>query len=381
MIETQVRALFTSIADGEPAPSRVDTGLAHRRGKTRLRWRRAGLAGAPVLAAAVAVAVVLAVGTAPARPGPGPVAGGPGAAPHRFNPLAPYAAFGWLPRGESLAYGASSRALVYLVAGSSAAKTPWLLQVYPNGHCRLTGRARGITCATPGAEVVLRLGGRAPAVHGHPAYWGHTGSARVGAGQLAWQYSRAGWAVLSWQDLTHPGFAWRPQAVRIANHVRFGAHAAPPLAFPAQLFGVPAAWRVSSAIFVPAGALLRASGYTVAALPAGHPIDQSQTGLPAFRFNLATPKPSCPVSLPGKAAHEVINGYRVTVGQVTAGTDVPGQVLCAPDADGLAVVVTVYGKHPLLSPVTLFAHHLLLLGPHPARWARVPIALPVRLGR
>lgn len=45
MIESQLGALFAEIADGEPAMSRVDTQLAHRRGRARLRRRRAGLAG------------------------------------------------------------------------------------------------------------------------------------------------------------------------------------------------------------------------------------------------------------------------------------------------------------------------------------------------
>ncbi len=40
MIESQLRALFTEIADGESATSRVDTQLAHRWGRARLRWRR-----------------------------------------------------------------------------------------------------------------------------------------------------------------------------------------------------------------------------------------------------------------------------------------------------------------------------------------------------
>ena len=41
MIESQVRALFAEIADGEPVPPRVDIPLARRRGRARLRWRRA----------------------------------------------------------------------------------------------------------------------------------------------------------------------------------------------------------------------------------------------------------------------------------------------------------------------------------------------------
>ena len=45
MIESQIRALFTEIAHGEPAPSQVDIQLARRRGRARLRWRRACVAG------------------------------------------------------------------------------------------------------------------------------------------------------------------------------------------------------------------------------------------------------------------------------------------------------------------------------------------------
>src|SRR6516164_1342246 len=116
MIEDQVRALFTSIADGEPVPSRVNTGLALRRGRARLRWRRAGLAGAPVLAAAAVAAVALAVGAAPFRPGPGPAIVAPSAAPRQFNPLAPYAAFGWLPSGNPVLIGGSSQSLAFQVA-------------------------------------------------------------------------------------------------------------------------------------------------------------------------------------------------------------------------------------------------------------------------
>ena len=47
MIESQVRALFTAIASSEPGASQVDTQLAHRRGRARLRWRRAWRGGHP----------------------------------------------------------------------------------------------------------------------------------------------------------------------------------------------------------------------------------------------------------------------------------------------------------------------------------------------
>ena len=107
MTEPQVRALFNQIADGEAAPSRVDTQLALRRGRARLRWRRACVASAPVLAAAAVAVVALAVAAGPGGSGAGPAAAGP-AAPRQFNPLIPYVSFGWLPAGQSLSQGVAS---------------------------------------------------------------------------------------------------------------------------------------------------------------------------------------------------------------------------------------------------------------------------------
>ena len=50
------------------------------------------------------------------------------------------------------------------------------------------------------------------------------------------------------------------------------------------------------------------------------------------------------------------------------------------NADGLMVNIKVLGPHPVLGVVSLFAHHMALLGPHPAPWARVPILRPALLG-
>jgi hypothetical protein len=77
MTESQIHALFTEIADGDPGPMRVDARLAQRRGRARLRWRRACAAGTPVLAAAAVVVVALGIGagTAQHRAGPASAAG------------------------------------------------------------------------------------------------------------------------------------------------------------------------------------------------------------------------------------------------------------------------------------------------------------------
>jgi len=149
MIESQVRALFTAIASGEPGASQVDTQLARRRGRARLRWRRFGVAGAPVVAAAAVAAVALAVGAAaPARPS-GPVSSGP-SAPRQFSPLTPYLSFGWLPAGISPVQGGMSKHLAWLTAARKlGAPYDWELSVYTAGTCHLSGStARELKCTT-----------------------------------------------------------------------------------------------------------------------------------------------------------------------------------------------------------------------------------------
>lgn len=85
----------------------------------------------------------------------------------------------------------------------------------------------------------------------------------------------------------------------------------------------------------------------------------------------AGPHGSCP-SLP-HSVHEVIAGHRVIVGPITEGHGTSGQSLCAASTDGLRVNITMLGRHPVLGVVSLFAHHLRLLGPDPAHWARNPV--------
>ena len=101
MDEAGARALMERLSATEQPPSRVDIGLARQRGGTLLRRRRWALAGAPLLAAGAVVALVLGIGAITGGGG-GPRIPSVPSAPalrHPFNPLAPYAAFGWLPKG------------------------------------------------------------------------------------------------------------------------------------------------------------------------------------------------------------------------------------------------------------------------------------------
>ena len=389
MIEAQVRALFAEIAGGEPGASQVDTQLAHRRGRSRLRWRRASVAGAPLVAAAAVVAVALAVGAAaPPRPNPGPSLTGPGA-PRQFSPLTPYVSFGWLPPGLSLVAGGTSRHLMWLT-GARKFNSPleWSLGVNAAGQCHLTGRAAAgrqalapsasagpagtgleLRCRAPQGITAL-VTGRAPAVKGHQAFWAGPSTGPY----LIWQYARNGWAELSLPDIPprSPQLAvYQRTAVHIASQVRYGA-ATPPLLFPVQLNNLPSRWRVSSVSYLPDGKVLRARSFTLGAGPPNLGADGGlvyETGLPYFTIDPFGPRSDhC-----GRGIAETINGYRVVLPQMFIGPPLYRHDLCAANADGLSVYVIEFGKHPAISVADLFGHDMRLLGRHRANWTPNPI--------
>src|SRR5262249_61462857 len=129
--------------------AQVDAQLARRRGRARLRWRRAGVAGAQIAAAVAVAAVLLAVGAAaPHRP-TGPVSTGP-SAPRQFNVLAPNLSFGWLPPGISMVQGGTGRQMVWVTAAHRLAPgldwspaTEWSVNADAAGKCHLTTAPSG----------------------------------------------------------------------------------------------------------------------------------------------------------------------------------------------------------------------------------------------
>jgi hypothetical protein len=388
MIESQVRALFSEIANGEPGAPRVDTRLAHCRGRVRLRWRRAGLAGAPVAAAAAVTAVVLAVGAA-APPGPGPVSGP--TAPRQFGVLDPYLSFGWLPAGNKVVEGGTTRQYVWLV-GAHIFDTPlrWSLTVDATGKCRLTAPVPGASPGTPAATAPasgpgagaparelkcstpeqkgfpIRITGRAPAVRGHRAFWGGP--------VLIWKYLPNGWAELRLPLVPNSTAAARAAAARnavtIADHIRYGA-GTPPLLFAFQLTHLPSRWQVSSLDYMPDAGVLRVNDVTLGAGPPDLGADGGlvyETGLPYFSVGPATRRTeAC-----GRGKTEIINGYQVVLTNLTEGT-LLHQSLCAGNADGLSLGIAEFGAHPAISVAGLFGHHMRLLGRHPANWTSKPI--------
>ena len=224
MDETRVRGLLElAAAATEEPPSRVDVELARSRARRKLRWRRASLAGASAAAVvAVVVAAVAVPGSHGAAPGRGraPEAHAQIIAPRQFSLVSPYAAFGWLPPGDSLDGGTLSPSNVYLTAGPGPS---WALTVYTAGFCNLTSaqvlRQLGqsqrprLNCANSAGGTVYPVTSVAAAqVDGHTAFW------TMKHVYLIWQYADNGWAALA-----PPKSAGTRTAIKVASEVSYGA--------------------------------------------------------------------------------------------------------------------------------------------------------------
>jgi hypothetical protein len=364
MDEARVRRLLELAAATEAPPSRVDVELARRHGRRKLGWRRAGLAGGPAaVVIAVLVAAVAVSGSGGAAPGRGraPAVHAQVTAPRRFSLLSPYAAFGWLPPGESLDGGTISTPEVYLTAGPSAS---WALTVYVAGFCDLTSeqvlrqldqhQQPQLDCSNASGGTVYPVTSPAPRVDGHAAFW------TAGHVYLVWQYADRGWAALG-----PPRNAAAGVVIKVAGNVRYGA-AGSPVRFPVQLTGVPPAWRLAFVHFVADAGVLRASQYALTGVGAPSP---------SFTTDPATAGSSCYHYPDGQSARQTINGYQVTVNHLPASNGRSAvQQVCAPSADGLAVFVSTYGSDASPDAVSIFSGHMRLLGTNPANWTTKPLS-------
>lgn len=365
MDEARVRGLLELAAATEAPPSRVDVELARGRGRRKLR-RRATLAGAPAVAViAVLVAALAVSGSGGAAPGRGkaPATHGQVAAPRRFSLLSPYAAFGWLPAGESLDGGTDSPTNVYLTAGPGPS---WALTVYTAGFCNLTSaqvlRQLGLhqrpqlDCSDSAGGTVYPVTSAAAArVDGHTAFW------TAGHVYLIWQYADRGWAALE-----PPKSAATRTVIRIARGVRYGA-AGSPVEFPVQLVGMPTGWALAYVHFAADAGVLRASEYQLTGTGPG-------ADSPMLTTDPATAGSSCYYYPDGQSARRTINGYQVTVNHIPASDGrVPVQQVCAPNADGLMVFVSTYGSHAAPDAVSIFGRHMRILGTNPADWTTKPL--------
>jgi hypothetical protein len=355
--------------------------MAARRWSARSRTGRlvTPLAAAAAVIAVIGAAVGLAAGRSPAdHPEP--------AAPRQFNPLVPFADFGWVPRTPGFApsteivSGQMWRSAEQLLTSADTT-----LSVYPVGACAWTRQYpvtdRILTCGPGGAEAggsaLIRVSDRAPDINGLSAYWGAGGPlARGGVTNqpvqpmIAFQYARGGWALLH--------YPLRQYALRMARTVQFRLRA--PLRFAAQLRNGLPQWHVILVSF--SRSLTSRAGFDGSSLVLA---DSNQTGLlplPGAPFLVVSRQPavgsvSCPFTARSSQS-KVINGYRVAVRTArgvppTGGPPRPYQAVCTSDADGLFVEVSVTGSHPPLTAVQVFGR-LKLLGPDPARWTTKPLS-------
>jgi hypothetical protein len=362
MDETRVRGLLQRAAAGEEPPSRVDVELARSRGRSKLRWRRAATAGAS--AAAVVAVLVAAVATSgsggTAGRGRAPETHGPVTAPSRFNPVRPYATFGWLPGRESLVAGRSAQRFLDLTAGTGPA---WQLSVYAAGFCNLTsgqvlrqlkqGQQPQLDCSKSAGGALYQVANAAAArVGGHAAFW------TANQTYLIWQYANGGWAAL-----TSPTGAAARMAVKVAGRVRYG-DAGPPVKFAVQSLGMPGGWTVLFVSFAADAGVLRAYQYVIIG-----------TGAVARSAIITTGPSSGPDSCytDRQSTRQTINGYQVIVRQLAAPGTPADQLVCAPDIDGLTVMVSTSGSHASPDAVSIFRRHLRILGTNPADWTTEPL--------
>src|SRR5215831_16508976 len=375
MDEVTARDGLQRLARGEAPPARIDIGLAMRKGRTRLRWLLAAIAGRmPVLAAAGAV-VAIGLGALPSGAGgqrPLTAREAPATAPHWFNPLVPYATFGWLPPGRHITQALTSAASEDLEVGPSGSPRSWDLMVRTAGACNYTsGQLLKLLSSNgrPTLKCTLNwdaFGGRptlanqviavAPPVNGHRAFWErpvcNTNQCDLGRARLVWSYAPGGWAQLSGPS--------RADALKIAGNVTFGAAAGQKIRFPVTVTGVPPSWRVTVVQSAQIGGALVAQQWTLGKAAAA----------PMFGVYPQAPvKGPCPLLPASAARHQIINGFRVTT-TVTA----QGSQVCASSAGGLSVYIHT-GAKVAPDAVAIFARHLRLLGGNTAGWTTRPPGL------
>jgi hypothetical protein len=393
--EHAVRTLLHEAARTPEPPSAVDVDAARRRGSRRLRARRAAL---PVLAVvALAAALTVPGGLLSSHPertvaSPRPPASSPVVeAPWQFNPLVPYASFGWLPPGYSESAGAgidfnqgttSATDFVSREAAAPTAGRLLYLQVNARDMCAIS-TAAGLQANVRAHQSVQALcidaaftvTGAAPDVNGQPAFWTDHGSG------VAWEYAPDAWAELSLSGIAaNSGKALPPTAptrallLKVAARVAFGDTT--PLTFAFRLTGeLPAGWQVWRASFDVSGGRMFGTGITVgpsvdtsaltisASTVTGPDVCQSSSGLPSYVSRLGV-----------EWAYIVDNLSKDALQRLCATAPVGGLsgVNITMDMNNPASSAPLPGSAQLGGALGVLAR-LLLLGPNPASWITNPV--------
>jgi hypothetical protein len=363
MLESDIKAVYSEMADSDLPPATISIPAVTRRGRVRLRLHRSAIIAAPVFAAAAVLAIALSVTlpgsglssgqTAIGPSGPAPsVFNGP--APSEFNPLVPFAAFGWLPDHESTQVGglfARTDLILYGKGGFGPGSTS--LNLHAAGHCHVSSgtlqcnTGPGGPALAPSGQLVVQVG----RVSGQPAYW----LSAANGGAFKYQYAPGGWAILSAPSLG--------TALRIAANMRFGVQAAEQsIRFPFQLTGLPAGWQVNFTYTSWLHGVQYANTFGVTASTTDDNIGDNGTD-PEFDAGVGAANACADFEL---AHSQVINGHTVLLGS-------SGPVaLCAADADGVFLTAG-FGTGWAASYADMFAHNIKLLGPDPANWTTEPV--------
>jgi hypothetical protein len=325
--------------------------------------------GGSTLAIAAAAGVVITLVAAPGQPtamipgagrsgspapsagptgSPTPIAtptpiGEPVAAPKHFNPLVPYASFGWLPAGYTTGGGVGSeptanRQSISLSAGYGSTGATWIgLTVTVAGACTESGSTflPVLTCNYGGAASgPIRATSQAPDVNGRPAFWARD---EAKGGYLTWEYAPGAWSLLSAPAKSpgSPPASKQAMLFKVAANVKYGDTT--PLSFPFWMTGVPAGWTVTSASFgvSPSGALL---GHSLGLGPA---VDPGGLGIDVMP---APPGNSCKF-IPGQSQYVTLDGTKAVLRLLNE----PGkgyQSLCATDVTGLQVDISLDTTEP-----------------------------------
>jgi hypothetical protein len=310
-----------------------------------------------------------------------PVPATPTQAPATFNPLVPYAAFGWLPKGFSESLEPPS-ILQGLYSGTDVVRRgAWsrnarsvTLQVHPRGACEIPGGLTGNWGGRSCEEAPDPAFGQLPPVNGRPAITVTSG--------IAWEYAPGAWAVLTTgtgvtsSGRTIPALS-RAELYQVASHVVFGSRQ--PIYFPFRLAGgLPPGWQVRGMGFRVSGTR-PVSEQRFPAGPASQPEWDYELSIDATPGNLNLQDPCRFTS--GKSSYVTRDGVR----WITTPAPTGGSSICVANPDpraardgiagrvnGLQVYIGV-GPSGLLGDALSVLDRLTLLGPDPANWTDQPL--------
>jgi hypothetical protein len=199
---------------------------------------------------------------------------------------------------------------------------------------------------------------------GYAAYWKFP--AGPGIGTLTWQYAAGGWAVV-----TVPGLR---DALRMAHSVRFGKAAGPLAAFPFQLTGVPADWRVNSVTTRVDHGVRYALSLSVTAGPVDTTLEPAFPPRQVVTVETGPEYGSSCKSYFRNASYrrQLIDSNETFVLLRPSAWDRGAKSGLCTVADGVLASVITYGQSAVAA-TDLLAHHMRFLGPDPAKWTTRPI--------